>query len=48
MVEIRVNGRKWYAQEYTNGTADLFYADGSFICSFDSMEELKYFVMGVK
>ena len=31
-----------------SGTADLFYADGSFICSFDSMEELKYFVMGVK
>ena len=52
-VMFREKGRDWWYQQF-NGwdgnlkAVNLYDEDGVFVCEFDSLEELMYFVKGVK
>lgn len=48
-----VNGREWWTQEFNHwdGTLEairLYDDEGNFVCEFESREELKYFLEGVR
>lgn len=52
-VRFRVNGRDWWYQQFNKWdgnleAVNLYDEDGVFVCEFESLDELMYFVKGVK